>query len=189
MNQVLEVLNKRRSIRRYLKEPIPPEMVEAILNAVIWSPSSMNSQPWHFTVIDNQDVLDELSRRANEVRVESGMAHDLLNVDADSPDAHVFYKAPMVIVVSGRNDTLSPEPNVDCALSAFCGVIAATSLGLGSCIVDLYNSLGTLPDAPQILGLSDNYMPYYGIVLGYRDESFPVMAPSRKSGTVTFWEN
>ena len=188
MNDVIKTLLNRRSIRRYLKDAIPQEKLDTILKAASWSPSSMNSQPWHFTVIHNQIILDEISRIANKIRVETGMIDEILDVDADSPDAHVFYKAPTVIVVSGRDDTLSPNPNVDCALAAFSAFVAATSLGLGACIVDLYNSFGTIEDAHEMLDLSSNYMPYYGVVLGYRDENFPVMVPARKTDNITYFE-
>ena len=189
MNEVIDVLLKRRSVRRFLKDAVPREFVNQILQTASWAPSSMNSQPWHFSVIENQGLLDTISFLSNEIRVEMGVVHPVLDVDADSPDAHVFYKAPVVIVVSGKKNTLSSDPNVDCAIAAFSAFISATSLGLGACLVDLYNNFGKIVEAPSMIGLNEEYMPYYGIAIGYRDESFSIMAPPRKTDNISFLGN
>lgn len=189
MNPIIDALLGRRSIRRYLQKPVSKDIIDTIIHTAIWAPSSMNSQPWHFTVIDNQDMLDEISRIAHEIKIETGMEEHLLDVDPNSIDAHIFYKAPIVIIISGRDDTLSPDPNVDCALAAYTAVLAANSFGLGACITDLYSGFSIQDDAAEMLNLDHHYTPYYGVALGYPDESYPVMAPLRKSDNVSYWES
>ena len=58
--EVFECIRRRRTIREYKKDPIPEDVLEKILQAGRWSPSSSNSQPWHFVVIQDSDTLSEL---------------------------------------------------------------------------------------------------------------------------------
>lgn len=45
-----EALLNRRSIRKYLKDPVQPETIKKIMTAAIWAPSGSNTQPWRFYV-------------------------------------------------------------------------------------------------------------------------------------------
>jgi len=45
-----DALMNRRSVRKYLKDPVPTEMVQKIMTAAIWAPSGSNTQPWRFYV-------------------------------------------------------------------------------------------------------------------------------------------
>jgi len=65
-NQFLDLLQSRRSIRRFIDAQIKDEELEAILDAGMWAPSTGNSQGWHFTVIQNKDVLAWLNREVKE---------------------------------------------------------------------------------------------------------------------------
>lgn len=65
---LLDVIKRRRSVRRYKKEPVPMETVMKVLEAGRWAPSGDNSQPWEFVV-----VRDEQKRRqVMEILIESG---------------------------------------------------------------------------------------------------------------------
>ena len=64
--EVFECIRRRRTIREYKKDPIPEDVLEKILQAGRWSPSSSNSQPWHFVVIQDSDTLSELGRIATQ---------------------------------------------------------------------------------------------------------------------------
>ncbi|UKI42672.1 MAG: nitroreductase family protein [Candidatus Melainabacteria bacterium] len=58
---VLELIENRFSVRKYKDQKVEDEKIKSILNAGRLAPSWMNSQPWHFIVIDNQDKKDLLS--------------------------------------------------------------------------------------------------------------------------------
>ncbi len=55
---LLELVKKRRSIRKFKPEPIPDEYVGKIIEAARWAPSGANSQPWEFIVIKKQELRD-----------------------------------------------------------------------------------------------------------------------------------
>lgn len=59
---VLEALLTRRAVRKFKKDPVPPEILEKILEAGRWSPSASNSQPWDFIVITEPELRRRLSR-------------------------------------------------------------------------------------------------------------------------------
>jgi nitroreductase len=60
-----EVVSGRRSIRGYKPNPVPREVLEEVLELAIRSPSSMNTQPWHFYVVTGE-VLDRIRRENTE---------------------------------------------------------------------------------------------------------------------------
>ena len=49
-NAVIDVIRSRRSVRRYRPDPVPPEALEAVLEAALWAPSACDGQPWHFKI-------------------------------------------------------------------------------------------------------------------------------------------
>lgn len=66
-----EVVLGRRSIRGYLDKPVPRELIEEVLSLAMRSPSSMNTQPWHFHVIAGEP-LDRI-RRGNTENILAGV--------------------------------------------------------------------------------------------------------------------
>ena len=65
-----EVVRSRRSIRGYLDKPVPRELIEEVLEMAMRSPSSMNTQPYHFHVITGEP-LDRI-RKGNTERILAG---------------------------------------------------------------------------------------------------------------------
>lgn len=58
----LELVKKRRSIRRFKPDPIPDEYVNRIIEAARWAPSGFNSQPWEFVVIKDKKLKNDVIR-------------------------------------------------------------------------------------------------------------------------------
>ena len=61
MNDLLELLRTRRSIRQYTSQKIKHEDIETILRAAMLSPSGCNYQPWEFVVVTDRDILNKMS--------------------------------------------------------------------------------------------------------------------------------
>ena len=85
---VIDAMNKRRSIRGFTADPLPNALLREILETAIKAPSALNSQPWEFAVIAGS-VLDQI-RSANVEKLRSGapMAPD--HVAARWPKASVY---------------------------------------------------------------------------------------------------
>ncbi len=83
MTDLLEAIKGRRSIRKYLPQPVPSELVEKVLGAAGWAPSAHNSQPWRFIVLDNALVKRDLADAMAEAWA-ADLIKDGKTVDADN---------------------------------------------------------------------------------------------------------
>jgi nitroreductase len=118
---MLEVLRKRRSVRQFKKNRIAPAQIDALKEAVLRSPSSRGIQPWRFWFVQNADLIGKLSHSK-----EHGSA---------------FLKgAPLAVVVCG-DETMSDVWIEDCSIAAVIVHLAAVSLGLGGCWIQIRNRM------------------------------------------------
>ena len=99
MNETLKTIRSRRSVRNYSREQISQEHLEHIIEAGFLAPSAVNEQPWHFTVIQNQELLRRINDTVREVMAASD--NEWMRGSASNPDFMVTYNAPTLIVVSG----------------------------------------------------------------------------------------
>ncbi|HOB44057.1 MAG TPA: nitroreductase family protein [Bacillota bacterium] len=178
MNETLEVIKRRRSIRNYRPDQITDSELEAILEAAISAPSAMNQQKWHFTVIQNQDVLKRITDLAKEV-MKSGP--EPMAKRAAEPDFSPFFHAPTVIVVTG--DSAGRFVQIDCSLAAQNIVLAAESLDIGSCIMTSPEIIFKSQEGRELmkeLGVPEGYAHVCTVALGYKDGDSPPAKPRRK---------
>ncbi len=59
--ELFKVIKTRRSIRAYIKRAVPVSKIKKIIEAGLLAPSSKNSQPWNFIVIENKKVIEQLA--------------------------------------------------------------------------------------------------------------------------------
>ncbi|MDY7018332.1 MAG: nitroreductase family protein [Nitrospirota bacterium] len=158
-----EVLLKRRSVRLYRKDQVPKEMILRILEAGRYAPSAGNGQPWKFIVLQNKKIIDDITDTVVESckRIRSildytrpgkwwlkpfakaviwGMPHELHPVPfrAISLIAEgklgLWHGAPTVILIFKDVRGIS-NPDLDCGIAGQNMVLAAHSMGLGTCWV------------------------------------------------------
>jgi nitroreductase len=113
----LQLLRARRSIRRYTDEPLTPELLEALQEALLRSPSSRGICPWEFVLIQDTELLEKLSR-------------------CKPHGASFLRDAALGIVVCG-DETRSDVWVEDCSIASIVVQLAAHSLGLGSCWIQV----------------------------------------------------
>ncbi len=184
MNEALHNLYSRRSIRAFLSDPVPQETLEQLLEAALYAPSAMNTQPWHISVIRTQATVDWMVERIRTVLLRSG--EPALIERARDPEFHTFYHAPVVLYISAE---ASQKFGVsDCANLTTCLTLAAHALGLGSCYIASSNLMFEGSDAVQArrrLRIPDGYEPVFSVALGYA--AFPSPEPQpRREGTVVY---
>jgi nitroreductase len=183
-NEVINSIMKRRSVRAYTKEQISDSDLEIIIKAGLYAPSSMNQQNWHFTVVQNQELLNEMNAKAKISGLGTGNEH--IEKMMSNPVLHIFYNAPTVIFTSIEKDTYSPETN--CAAAMQNMLLAAQSLGIASCCIGLsrYLFLGDYKDEYiKKLKVPENFLPGYAITLGF-NKGNPADALPRREGTVNY---
>jgi len=116
---MIELIRKRRSIRKFTTEKISSESIDILIEAALRSPSSHGSNPWEFILVDNSDLLNSLSE--------------------SKPSGSVFLKnAPLAVVVCA-DSTKSDVWVEDCSIAAIIIQLAAVSLDLGSCWIQIRN--------------------------------------------------
>jgi len=180
-NEVVKSIINRRSTRKYKAEQISEEELQVLLECGIQAPSAVNAQPWHFTVVQNKEMINNMSNKAKEVMLQSD--NDDV-VKFGKSDVNIFYNAPTVIVVSGKKDVSSSL--VDCSAAIQNMLIAAQSIGLGTVWVGLVRFFFTLNTDIQKLGLPDGYEPFYAVAVGYKENDSNLGPTKRDKDVVTY---
>jgi len=127
----------RRSVRAYTQKQVPREVIDKCLEAARLAPSACNSQPWHFVVIDNPELVVKTA----------GMAHDIImkgNCFALSAPVIVAVVAEKPKITSMIGGFLKNKPfyliDIGIAVEHFC--LQAAESGLGTCILGWFNEKG-----------------------------------------------
>jgi nitroreductase len=206
MNPVIETIKRRRSVRSYEATPVPRDMVEAIIDAGNWAPTTNNHQRWRFVVVEDdefkqrltnaalpkwKEVLGHLGDREDahlyEYFIEFGPRclgwrrqsyQDTVRQLRDIKDG-IYWGAPAAIFVIGAGS--HPQ---ECAMVCENMMIAAQSLGLGSCIAGFGAFVTDDDEAREVLELKEGEAIYGPIVVGY-----PRISPEapRKKEPVVKW--
>ena len=147
----IDLVMKRHSVRSYKDVPVEKEKILQILEAVRNAPSATNAQPWHFIVVTDKKLKDEI---------------------AETYPREWFKQAPVVIVACGdhsrswkRKDG-KDHCDIDIAIAVDHLTLVATELGLGTCWVCAFDS----EKCHKVLNLPQDLEPIVLIPLGYPDE-------------------
>ncbi len=153
MNQILENIKTRRSVRGYKDTPVKKEDLEKITEAGLYAPSARNSQNWQLTVVQGKDKLEKLS---------------FAMADALGKDYHNFYGAPVLIIVSAPKDYR--HAIADCSTVMENMFLAANSLALGSVWINQLLDVADAPDVRALLtqfGVPEDHMVPGSAAMGY----------------------
>ena len=184
MNETLKNIRNRRSTRAFLPEQLKDMDMQVILDAGIYAPSASNQQPWHFTVVQNKDLIDRLSVAFKAVAGKSN--NEYVRRFADNEKFHVFYNAPTVVLVSG--DENNNYASVDCGAAVENILIAAESLEIGSCWIGLIAILLNSEEGIEFvkeLGIPEGFKQIHAVCLGHKKVKV-TNAPVRKENTVNY---
>ena len=114
---MIEILRARRSIRKYRDKAIEAEKIEILKEALLRSPSSRNICPWEFIFIGDKELLKKLSQA--------------------KPHSASFLKNAVLGIVISADESKSDVWIEDCSIAAILVQLAAQSLGLGSCWIQI----------------------------------------------------
>ncbi|MBQ7873868.1 MAG: nitroreductase family protein [Oscillospiraceae bacterium] len=151
--ELKDVLQKRRSIRKFKDDPVPEEYVSELLHAAMSGPSACNRTPWDFYVITNEEALAKLRKAARYSKMEAKLA----------------------IVVCGNlskalPSQLAPFWIQDCSAATENLLLRATDLGLGAVWCGIHPMKRAEKNVSEILGLSEKQVPLNIIYLGFPAE-------------------
>lgn len=184
MNPVLENIRNRRSVRSFEDKTVPRDVLEAVIEAANQAPSGSNSQPWRFVVVESDTARRKLLETAGPryrkwlSSMPEAFQEMRRRIDEEISDS-VYYSAPAIVFVIGQGGSSI----FDCPLACENIMLAAHSLGLGSCWVFIGGLAAGDPDVRKMLDLQEGEKVYGPIVLGYPKGDFPP-SPSKKPAQV-----
>ena len=182
-NDTITTIMSRKSTRAYKPEQIPPDALSAILKAGQAAPY-VQPESRHFSVIQDRGMITRLSEDAKT----EGMKLGDIQRQFSSPGFDGTYGAPVVIVLSGNEETLQYE--AVCAASIQNMLIAAASLGIASCwaYFPIFVFHGAKAEAWRLeLHIPEGFKPCAAVLLGYNAEEGPAAMPyERYQNEITY---
>lgn len=173
MNEVMQTILARRSTRAFTGDQITREEMDALLKAAVWAPSGMGKQLWYFVGIRNAEKTKELARAVAEA-------------DNRGPE-YDFYGAPATIIVAYKADEVHAFLDGSAAIENI--LLAATSLGLGSCWINQLRNVCEEPSVRALLtsyGVPKDYAVIGSVALGHIAK--PTPAKPRREGVISIIE-
>lgn len=98
MNETLQTIKARRSVRAYMEQQVSAEDLNLILEAATYAPNGMHLETWHFTAIQNKEVLKELNDKIKGAFAKSDDPHT--RERGHSQTYCCYYHAPTLVIVS-----------------------------------------------------------------------------------------
>ncbi|MGL4912165.1 MAG: nitroreductase family protein [Romboutsia sp.] len=146
---MLEEIMIRRSIRSYINKNVEEDKITQILKAGMQAPSSKNSCPWEFVVVDNKYLLEKLSATHHRAKHING--------------------APMCIVIVGNSNKFKKAGKWIQDLGACTQniLLEVVNQGLAACWVGVFPKLKRVDYVRQVLDLPKELVPYAIIPIGY----------------------
>ena len=129
-----EAIYTRRAIRSFTDEPVDEHTIRQLIGASVQAPSAVDEQPWSFTVIRDQALLDIISSRAKAHMLRTtpvGSLSTHFQQILKDPGFQIFYDAPVLIVISCVAE--SPWAVIDCSLAAENLMLASIMVSARSC--------------------------------------------------------
>lgn len=170
-NKTLELMQTRRSVRGFKPDPVPEEILDQIVEAGTWAATGRNRQSPVIIKVTNRELIRMLSK---------------LNGEIMGTDSDPFYGAPAVLIVLA--DKTVPTYLYDGSLVMGNLMLAAHSLGIGSCWIHRAKEEFQLPEGKEILkslGIEGDYEGIGHCVLGYAEGEYPHTKPRKENWVYT----
>lgn len=169
MKSTKELLLERRTVRRYTRDKIEPEKLDIIYNAIRNTPTSYNGQQFSVIAINDQDTKEEIYAITGQKQIKTCSTFLLFCLD--------FHKLHVAAKTKGIDPPAFGETMngytvgvIDASLAMMSAVVAAESLGLGSCCVG-YARTADPAKLSRMLNLPKGVAIVCGLTLGYPAET------------------
>lgn len=169
MNEVLEALKTRRSIRSYTDQPVTREELDAVLEAGTYAPTAMGAQRVCIVAVTDKATRDKLSA---------------MNAAVMGSGGDPFYGAPVVLVVFGDSVWVNGERDGSLVMGNMMN--AAHALGLGSCWINRADDMFATEEGQALKskwGVPAGYTGVGNCILGHPAGPAPAPKP-RKEGLI-----
>lgn len=170
--EILQIIKNRRSIRRFQKKEIPEEIIDKLIESLIWAPSAGNLQSRKFYFVFNQEIKEKLAKAALDQK---------------------FITQASLVVIGCTNDEIEWKYGergkklytiCDVAMAVQNLMLLAQNLGLGSCPVGAFNE----NEVSKILNIPKNLHPILIVPIGYPAEKPQPPPRVSKSEAIEFYD-
>lgn len=149
----MKAITSRRSIRKYTNQAVSDEQIKILLEAAMSAPSAGNEQPWHFIVIKDRQLLDEVPKY--------------------HPYSSMIKQAPVAVLVCA--DTKLNKYNMDywvqdCAAATENLLVAVADQGLGAVWLGVYPGQERVAGLRQLFNVPEKVIPFALVPIGYPAE-------------------
>ena len=148
----MDAILERRSIRRYKDKKVEESKVTEILKAAMSAPSAGNQQPWHFIVIDEPNILNEIPKFHPYSTMLKGAALAILVCGDETKEKHKGYWVQ------------------DCSAATQNILIALQYSGLGGVWLGIYPREERVTGLRKLLGVPSHIIPFSLVSIGYPAE-------------------
>ncbi|MFA6093475.1 MAG: nitroreductase family protein [Elusimicrobiota bacterium] len=167
LNSFMDLARERRSVRDFLPDPVPHDLMQRLIDAASWAPSAGNRQDWEFIVVESAAAKRELASAVRKrwdallAKAQSGTTESLKNY---ASNFDWFANAPALVAVTSKTPADFLEELLGGTASAVSGgrlsaamaaqnlMLSAHAAGLGSCC--LTGPLAAQEEMKPILGIS-----------------------------------
>ncbi len=151
----IQAILSRRSVRTYTGEPVPEHLIKELLEAAMSAPSAGNEQPWHFIVIKDRQILDDIPKY--------------------HPYSQMLQETLVAILVCGdlKLEQWKGFWVQDCSAATQNILIAAQANGLGAVWLGVYPVEDRVRGIRKLLNLPEHVVPLCVIPIGYPGEQHP----------------
>ena len=179
-----EVIDKRRSIRKYINKEISKEVVECLIDNARLAPSAKNRQPWNFVVVQDtikNKIADMMIKKENELlQTTDRKGSSVINT------ANIIKEASVLILILKEYDQdwiIGDCHSIGAAIEHIC--LTATDLGLGS--LWIADTVYVQKDIAKLVG-HENMQVISAISIGYSDQK-PNRRPRKELKNIMEWYN
>jgi len=172
MKDVIEIIKTRRCIREYKEDQIPNEDIKFLIDCAGYAPSGLNMQPWAFLVIKNKDKILKLSETCKKSMIPllEGMKNTSKTAEEylsflKTKGSNMFFGAPVLVIILGNRN--APTAVYDCAMAAQTMMLAAQSMGIGSCWIGAAQRALMDEKLLREIGAPEGYIHVAPLIFGY----------------------
>ena len=168
MDEILEQIKTRRSIRKYKSDAVPQEMLDSIIEAGLYAASGRGTQNPVIVQVTDKNLRDKLMR----------MNASIMGREGTDP----FYGAPAILIVLAKKDCSTYLYDGSLVMGNM--MMATHMLGLGSCWIHRAKEEFESEEGKAILkslGIEGDYEGIGHCILGYADGPAPKAAPRKDS--------
>ena len=149
--ETIDIIHKRRSIRKFIKKEITKKDIETILSAGMTAPSAMNKQSWRFILITDDKIKKEITKI--------------------SKYAQMVLESPVSILVCGDKDvSFGDYWTFECSACIQNMLLSACALNIGSVWTGI--SAEQREDFKKLFNLPMNLVPHSLVIFGYSETPF-----------------